>query len=169
MIHTRLILKARCYKVVDGDTLDVIWSDDPPHPHLPFRIRIAGIDAPELYPWAHPGAAAAKARLSALCLGNLITVIITRKHPDLYGRQIARLLCPQGDVAEILVKEGFVTAYNARLRRLARNKIIGPRPSSQIPHSTQSVPPGTTTPPANISNETAAGSSGSRSIRPSNR
>ena len=65
---------------------------DPKDNHtLPDRVRLAGVDAPELRPKPQPGAAAAKLHLQSLAEGNLLWIVPTKRWPDRYGRLVARI------------------------------------------------------------------------------
>lgn len=77
--------------VFDGDTLSVAVG--------PTRktIRLAGIDAPELYTAsgkAQPGAAESRAALSLLCLGVNVHAMPTtlQSQPDRFGRLVCHVL-----------------------------------------------------------------------------
>ena len=86
------VLKGRCH-VVDGDTLVISGT----------KIRIAGIDAPELH---HPWGKTAKFAMIALCKGQVVTAEI---QPELsYDRIVAKCYLPNGtDLAAELVKQGL--------------------------------------------------------------
>jgi len=79
--------------VIDGDTIDI---DD-------VRLRLAGIDAPEL---EHPYGNQAKCALVRLCKGQVITARIL---PELsYDRVVAQCFLPDGrDLAAELVRAGL--------------------------------------------------------------
>jgi len=86
------VLKGRCW-VIDGDTIVI---DN-------VRIRIAGIDAPEL---DHPWGVKSKWALVALCKGQTVTA---RIRPELsYDRLVAECFLPDGrDLAAELVRAGM--------------------------------------------------------------
>ena len=85
-------LSGKCY-VIDGDTIVVAKT----------RIRLAGIDAPEL---DHPWGQKSKSAVISMCLGQTITVKITGE-PS-YDRVVARCFLPDGrDIAAELVKAGL--------------------------------------------------------------
>ncbi len=85
------ILRGRCW-VIDGDTIVI---DN-------VRLRLAGIDAPEL---DHPWGKQAKFTLVALCKGQVVTA---RLKPELsYDRLVAECFLPDGrDLAAELVRNG---------------------------------------------------------------
>ncbi len=89
---TSQTLKGKCY-VIDGDTI-VISST---------KIRLAGIDAPEL---EHPWGKKAKFAMISLCKGKVITAEIREEVS--YDRIVAKCLLPDGtDIAAELVKQGL--------------------------------------------------------------
>lgn len=85
-------LTGKCY-VIDGDTIQI----------GKVRIRLAGIDAPEL---EHPWGKKAKWELVKLCKGHTITAEL---EPDIsYDRTVATCLLPDGrDLSAEMVKAGL--------------------------------------------------------------
>jgi len=85
-------LTGKCY-VIDGDTIQIGQ----------VRLRLAGIDAPEL---DHPWGKKAKWELVQLCKGQTITA---RIEPDIsYGRLVATCFLPDGrDLSAEMVKRGL--------------------------------------------------------------
>ena len=96
---------ATCVRVIDGDTLTV--ADENQNLH---RIRIVGMDAPEL---AQPYGRAAKAALSELVLHKEVHVLPTGV--DKYGRELAQLRYDtsfgQLDVAETMISNGHAFSW----------------------------------------------------------
>ena len=85
-------LTGKCH-VIDGDTIVISGT----------KIRIAGIDAPEL---DHPWGKKSKFALIRLCKGNVVTAIV--KDEASYDRIVAECLLPDGtDLAAELVKQGL--------------------------------------------------------------
>jgi len=86
------VLRGRCW-VIDGDT--VVIND--------VRIRLAGIDAPEL---DHPWGMKSKWALVELCRGQIVTAHIK---PELsYDRVVAECFLPdRRDLAAELVRRGL--------------------------------------------------------------
>lgn len=82
----------RCY-VIDGDTIQI----------GKVRLRLAGIDAPELQ---HPWGKTAKWELIQLCKGQTITA---RVEPDMsYDRCVATCYLPDGrDLSAEMVRRGL--------------------------------------------------------------
>jgi micrococcal nuclease len=86
------VLRGRCW-VIDGDTIVIGRT----------RIRLAGIDAPEL---DHPWGRKSKWALVALCKGRVVTATVTGELS--YDRVVARCVLPDGrDLAAELVRIGL--------------------------------------------------------------
>jgi endonuclease YncB( thermonuclease family) len=85
-------LKGKCF-VIDGDTIVISGT----------RIRIAGIDAPEL---DQPYGKNAKFALIRLCKGKTVTAIL--QDDVSYDRIVAKCYLPDGtDIAAELVRQGL--------------------------------------------------------------
>ena len=86
------VLRGACW-VIDGDTIII----------EKIRIRIAGIDAPEL---DHPFGKQSKWTLVKLCKGQVVTA---RIKPELsYDRMVAECFLPDGrDLAAEMVRAGM--------------------------------------------------------------
>jgi endonuclease YncB( thermonuclease family) len=82
--------------VIDGDT---IVSDG-------ARIRLAGIDAPEL---SQPGGAEARSHLIRLIAGGAVR--IEPLSTDRYGRMVARVHAGCGDLGRLMVRNGYALSY----------------------------------------------------------
>jgi micrococcal nuclease len=104
--------------VIDGDTLEVIahiW----PGLATRARVRLAGIDAPEL---SSPcPAARAKAEAARTVLANAVAGValrLVRIRPEhAYGRILADVQLSDGsDVGELLLSVGLAKPYKARVR-----------------------------------------------------
>jgi len=103
-------------KVADGDTLEIATPDGP------ARVRLWGVDAPELAQtcqragkeWAC-GSAAKDALVDALGGKEAVKsggVTCTVKQKDQYGRNVASCAGPAGtDAGQALVKEGLAVEY----------------------------------------------------------
>lgn len=91
-------LRGRCW-VIDGDTIDIEGT----------RLRLAGIDAPEL---DHPWGRRAKWEMVRLCKGQIVTAVIK---PELsYDRLVAQCFLPDGrDLAAELVRAGLAIDWPA--------------------------------------------------------
>lgn len=96
---------ATCVRVIDGDTVDLADAEQRLH-----RVRIVGMDAPEL---AQPYGRAAKAALSELVLHKEVHVLPAGV--DKYGRELAQLRYDtsfgQLDVAETMISNGHAFSW----------------------------------------------------------
>lgn len=101
-----LLIPATVQKVSDGDTLTVRSSID----HRQLRVRLWGVDAPEL---GQPGGEEARSAVAQQLQGRSVTLEL--RDTDRYGRTVAvvRLDTPGGvvDVGEDLVRAGLAWCY----------------------------------------------------------
>lgn len=102
------VLRGTVSYVTDGDTL---WlrSDDADAP--PFKLRLAGIDAPER---CQPHGDASRKALEARLLDRRVTAY--SRAVDAHGRYIVRVRDQRGDVAEWLVAQGHAWSPGYRGR-----------------------------------------------------
>lgn len=95
------LFSAKVIGVHDGDTITVL------HSGKPERIRLHGIDAPEL---SQDFGRQAKKACSDLCFGKVVSIETTAK--DRYGRTVAVVTAPGGiNVNQELVKRGYAWWY----------------------------------------------------------
>lgn len=102
-------LEGRVVAVLDGDTITLLDAS-----HRQFRIRLAGIDAPEK---KQPFGQRSKASLSGLVFGK--SVIVETKKQDLYGRSIGKVLVNGQDANLEQVSRGMAWHYKAYQREQA--------------------------------------------------
>lgn len=111
-------VRAHLVRVIDGDTVEVLARIWPDH-YVETRVRLAGIDAPELRGRCAEEIALAeraKARLAALLDGNRLQLADVR-YGKYAGRVVARVLTADGrDVAAILVAERLARRYDGGRR-----------------------------------------------------
>lgn len=93
-------LQGRVTSVADGDTLTLLG------PTGEHRIRLGGIDAPEL-DQAH--GQQARAALALLCLGRSAQVAI--QDQDRYGRTVGTVRCGDASATTELVRQGHAWVY----------------------------------------------------------
>jgi micrococcal nuclease len=104
-------------RTVDGDTLDVRLAGG-----RRDRIRVLGIDAPEVHP-SECFHDQATARARSLAEGRRVTLVgdPTQDTRDRYGRLLAYVDLPGGDLGRQLIAGGFARVYvfDRPFRRLA--------------------------------------------------
>lgn len=88
--------------VTDGDTL---WAQ-PARGGKPVKLRLAGIDAPEI---CQAGGRAARAALASRVARRTV-VVATRRHDD-YGRAVATVHLGGEDMAGWMVGRGHAWSY----------------------------------------------------------
>jgi len=81
--------------VIDGDTIEVRRT----------RVRLYGVDAPEL---SQAGGRRARAHMIRLAAGREVAVLPVAR--DVYGRTVARVMLGPTDLAERMVLDGFAIA-----------------------------------------------------------
>jgi len=95
-------------RVVDGDTLWVKTSGS----QQPLKVRLQGIDAPEI---CQPGGKQAREALKRRVLGKSVTVT-SNAHDD-YGRTVGTLHLQGQDMGRWLVAEGHAWVYSYRHKK----------------------------------------------------
>ncbi len=108
----RASVRARVTHVVDGDTLDVVLSGTVSRTE---RIRLIGIDAPELHSKDSVQMMIAKRAaefLRDLTDGDTVTLDQGPDERDAYGRLLAFVTTSDGDlVQEMILREGLASVY----------------------------------------------------------
>ena len=90
-------------RVTDGDTL-VLENGE--------RVRLLGINAPELYPQAEEGAETARQRLQQLVKGKRVALRFSRRQRDRHGRLLAHICRADGVwLQRSLLTKGWVWVY----------------------------------------------------------
>ena len=93
--------------VSDGDTLWVVPEDK----HKKVKVRIKGIDAPELcQPWGEQSREALRAKV----MGQVVQVHSSEL--DQYGRTLGLVMLRQQDVGEWMVIQGHAWSYRFKER-----------------------------------------------------
>lgn len=100
-------------RVIDGDTF--VATDG----NVQFKVRIAGMDAPERKQAYGQSATAA---LSALLTGNAVTIKTVGNGTDSYGRVLGIVFVKERDVALELIRQGLATYYRPRCRDYPADK-----------------------------------------------
>jgi len=91
--------------VMDGDTVLLVREGQ----HEPVKLRIDGIDAPEM---CQPGGAQARDALIRWVMHKSVQVLDLGQ--DVYGRQIGRLTLNGVDLGAEMVRSGMAWAYRFR-------------------------------------------------------
>ena len=105
--HTDVVasgtLQCRAERVQDGDSLIALCGP------LRLRVRLLGVDAPELAqaPYGEQARVALQVRLRD-------SFVLQVRGLDVYERTLAVIQDGQGDVNEWLVREGFAVAYRGK-------------------------------------------------------
>lgn len=94
---------AKVVRVIDGDTAE-FDIDLGFNLHYIAKVRLAGINAPEMRTEAGP---AAKARLIELLVGPLIIGTTLNKEFEKYGRVLGVVYTPTLNVNQQMITEGF--------------------------------------------------------------
>lgn len=116
-------------RVVDGDTFDAVFAFR--GTKSIFRIRIAGIDTPEMHPkrkgltldditLIKTNAIKAKEALANLILHKPVKLIVG-KSKEKYGRILATVLCDGTNVSERMIKSGYGVPYDGKKKTLKGN------------------------------------------------
>lgn len=109
---------ARILAVVDGDTVDAD-IDLGLYVHTVARLRLLGINAPEIHGPEHDAGQRAKARLAALVEGKTIVITTHKDEREKYGRFLASLATAEGDASEVLIREGLAKPWDGKGTRPA--------------------------------------------------
>ncbi len=114
-------LQGQVVRVSDGDTVTLQIQDST------IKIRLAGIDAPEI---KMPHGPQAKAHLAALVLGKQVQAIAQKK--DRYGRTIATLMLNTKDVNLAMLQAGMAWHYKQYEREQSKDQASAYSQSEQL-------------------------------------
>jgi endonuclease YncB( thermonuclease family) len=123
--YSQLVFTARVIRILDGDTMEVLYQDQP------IKIRLAHIDCPEKR-GHQPFGTKAKQALSDLCFGQMVTV--QGQKYDRYKRLIAVVINDKQQVLnQEMVKLGMAWHFKkyssdslyAQLENTARENKVG--------------------------------------------
>lgn len=101
--------RAHILRVVDGDTVDVQLEDG-----ATARVRLLGIDTPEVYSGSECGGdAASRAAQRLLPAGTRVVLVPdpTQALVDRYGRILRYVMEGSRDINRVLVAQGHATVY----------------------------------------------------------
>lgn len=94
-------LQGKVVGVHDGDTITLLDNND-----TQYRIRLAGIDAPEL---SQPFGKASKDHLSTLIFGKTVSVEYSKR--DKYGRIVGKIVLDKQDICLEQIRSGLAWHY----------------------------------------------------------
>ncbi|MCR2108595.1 thermonuclease family protein [Campylobacter upsaliensis] len=101
-------LTGKVSRVIDGDTIELLAKENPYNHIAKLKIRLYGIDAPEL---KQAYGKEAKEYLSALVLKQEVSLIIENK--DKYDRFVGTIFLKGQDINKEMVKNGYAHAYES--------------------------------------------------------
>jgi len=104
--------EARCVKVYDGDTIEVMAGGP-----TSLRVRLHAIDSPEK---GQPFSNAARKRTRELVEGKRVRVEVRDR--DRYDRLVARIYIDDRDLSKQLISEGLAWHYTRYSSELALGK-----------------------------------------------
>jgi micrococcal nuclease len=107
----RTLTVAACLRVIDGDTILCSLVCPCCRVVSEQRIRLAGIDAPELTDDQPAPGQQAKQYLAAIIEGKIIEVMVTKTWPDRYGRVLGRVYYRGEDICARMILTGHARAY----------------------------------------------------------
>jgi endonuclease YncB( thermonuclease family) len=103
-------LHGRVVRVSDGDSITVLSSG-----HQTYKIRLAGIDAPER---GQPWASRSRQHLATLIFGREVEVDAGKT--DRYGRTLGKVLVEGRDAGLLLIQAGLAWHYKTYQHEQAR-------------------------------------------------
>jgi micrococcal nuclease len=101
-------VKGKVTHVVDGDTIDVRYR------HRGDRVRLIGIDTPEVYGGAESGGPEASATMKKLADHHRVKLVTdpTQDRRDRYGRQLAYVNVIRGPSLQLaILRKGWAKVY----------------------------------------------------------
>lgn len=100
----------RIIEVIDGDTVDCL-IDLGFYVMIRTRIRMIGIDAPEIKGKTKEAGAAARDWLAAALERNKATLRVETTKADKYGRLLGHFKCEAGSINDAMISNGHAKFY----------------------------------------------------------
>lgn len=99
-------------EIIDGDTVDLEVSWEPRHT-AQERVRLLGVDTPELHGATKAAGEAAKRYTTTwLATSGPTEIVVCRPARDHFGRLLARIVSSvKGDLSAALIAGGFAVPY----------------------------------------------------------
>lgn len=106
------IYKAKIISVYDGDTVTAL-VDLGFHISVQIKVRLKGINTPEIRSEERSIGLLSKNRLEELILNKEVTVKTQKDKQEKYGRWLGEIYLPNNEISvnQILVNEGFAKPY----------------------------------------------------------
>jgi len=103
--------KAKCTSVYDGDsvTLDIDLGFN--HWMVRQKVRLFGIDTPEIRGPERPEGLNSAARLRGLIEGQDVIIVSHRDRAGKYGRWLATIYLDDININKLLLEEGWAKLY----------------------------------------------------------
>jgi micrococcal nuclease len=106
------IYSAKIISVYDGDTVtaDVDLGF---HVRKEIKVRLAGIDTPEIRGEERPKGLISKSRLSELILNKEVVIKTYKDKQEKYGRWLGDIFIPESEISvnDMLINEGLADPY----------------------------------------------------------
>lgn len=101
---------ARVLRVIDGDTFDVEVRCF--NVTISARIRLYGVNAPEIKGESRPEGLRAKEFVAELIEGKDVLLDVVQDRREKYGRVLSRVILEDGrDLSELLLDEGLAVVF----------------------------------------------------------
>lgn len=106
--------KATIINVYDADTVTAVL-DLGIHVSVQIKVRLKGINAPEIHGYQREKGLLSKARMQELVLGKQVVIKTYKDRQEKYGRWLGEIFLSETDtksVNQMLIDEGFAWEYH---------------------------------------------------------
>ena len=111
------VIQAKVVKVIDGDSINIVFRVPDTNHFRQFKCRLSGIDTPELRPRLNnpdreniiARAQEAKQYLKDLLLNRIVKVKCGKW--DKYGRLLITIYSADQNINELMIKGGYAVPY----------------------------------------------------------